>query len=276
VKRPVELALQPLSRSELQLCRSFLSADLNQQAVLRELVESMRLSALGDKVVSTVSEIHEPKRLPAAGKFLTFESISVVSEDDRLGLAKSEDWLAYASESLPNLQRRWRATVVGPGTASKSDLRKDAFQDLDAYSLIRGEFQLPRFHLAHRFQRSALRYGRKRLLPTLRVFIRRPSDLFDWMFVRAVANLQLSRLAHCVVCGRWVLKVISGQRSQKKIKFLKQTKKRANSWPPIYRHLPLWPALCGQIDCKNTFFNAFSSRTPFRAEKFASLTNAEN
>jgi len=276
VERPVELTLHPLRKSELQLCLNFLRADLNRRAVLYEVVEAMRITALGDKVVSIVSGVPGPELSSTSGTYMTFKSMSVLIEDDRLGLAKAEYWLEDASESLPNAQQNWRAAVVGPYTASKSDLSQQAFRDLDAYLLIRGEFQLPQFHLAHRFQRAALRHGATQLLPTLRVSIHRPSDLLDWMFVRAVANSQLSRLARCAVCGHWVLKKIAGQRSKEKLKFIKQTRKPMSSWPLIYRHMPVWPALCGQMECKNTFFNAFSGRTPFRAEKFALIANLKH
>ena len=187
------------------------------------------------------------------GKVQRFSVAGSENEVVRIGILGVE---AHVEKEFPQPRRKWNRLVAG-----------FALEPTDAQLLAGDEsFKLPTFTLlGHHI-------GRNRLLPVIEIRIREAEDLFSWLFIRAIANSQLSRFAHCIVCGRWELKKIAGQRTKKIFDFAKRIfGSSRRDCPPAYLEMPMWPAVCSRSACKVKFHNVIRGRAAFHREQFRGL-----
>jgi hypothetical protein len=238
MSRQVELS--PLDERELEFCHALLNARLQAHKKRGVLLE-----AIGE--------------LLANGPYYLVEE----PEDTRAKKPKWITWKTDAADQLWTIQANWRSAAHGPASGPTGTCG----DDFDDYLLTAGgqEYKLPPLHLG--IQREGQTTA---LSPTLAVSIRNVKDLSNWLLTRAVANKQISRFAHCVVCGRWELKAISGRRSAAAVEYAKKHRSYAK-WLPLFQRLPMWPAVCKRLACKTKYQNTLSGRAKFNLNDFAGL-----
>jgi hypothetical protein len=260
--RPATLELAPLDDSELKACLGFLCADLEKR------VERERLARMLRPVLSRRAQpfilgpfmatlLIDPCALDGSHRDRSRGRMVASSGRRRTQTKGSNAVMASLRQSRAN----WRRIVHGP---MKTALPSRERRALDRWILVAGDFRLPTFELGVRLVGSSgIGVGK----PIL--WMNTPADLFNWLLLRAAANFQVSRLAHCVVCGNWTLKKRANQRSAVKLGPLPSvdgSRRRA------IEALPAWPALCGNSECKTLYHNVVSGRTSFRRGRFFGLT----
>ena len=234
-KSEARLELSPLNGSQLHLCLELLRTKLHKKTAVRRLV-----NLLGNTDLQEDGKIHIRQTL--TGKEMAL-------------------WRVGVHESLARAQAKCRARAIGPSHADNT-----RYPTFDIWAVTGREHVLPTFRLGIRKTGAE---DRERIVPILELSLVSAEDVFDWLLLRAIANQQLSCFAHCVVCGDWTLKKISG-RSSAKVDYLKNNP-QISKWPLFLRKLPMWPALCDDNECKTLFHNVRRGRTKFKVEDFPGL-----
>jgi hypothetical protein len=240
-KNGTRLELLPLNSDQLDLCLELLRAKLHKKTAVRRLVNLLENTDLEEN-----GKIHIRQTL--TGKEMAL-------------------WRVGLHESLARAQDKCRARATGPRYADTDPCR--GYPSFDIWAVTGNEHVLPRFMLGYR---TAGPKDRERIIPFLELSVGSAEDVFDWLLLRAIANQQLSRFAHCVVCGSWTLKKISG-RGSAKLAYTEPKKPNLDMkiWRSFRRRLPMWPALCDDKECKTLFHNVRRGRTKFKVEDFSGL-----
>jgi hypothetical protein len=263
------IKLLPLEDDELNAVGELLAAELHQKRNARKMTATLANLILKAPVSISMSvETNaELKRLnPKPWK--RSKQVRLVPE--------KELWASTAVKSLLQAQRKWRNVVHGPSMIT--DGSKSDFDDFQIES--QEGFRLPEFTI----ENERVHRSRRMFRPTLRIRIDSAADMFNWLLVRAAINRQISRFAHCVVCGRWELKKIAGQRSARIVEFVKRHpasetgERNLSKWPGYMFYLPAWPGLCSRDACKSKFNSIFpdrkrkgNPRSKFQSDQFRGL-----
>lgn len=194
------------------------------------------------------------------------------------------------ARSLVKARAKWRERIICNDKCSPRILKKTRSRqtyDFDAYALTKiGEFRIdpdkqsrrgdmPNFQIHTNWKRVGTRQTAA-IKPVAEDFL----DIFDWLFLRASLNFQLSRFAHCCVCDRWEMKRFAGKRSAAVAEWIAAMPRlkelSPGDIPRWVTLLPMWPAVCHRPKCKNAFQHLVRGNTPNATIRFRGLLDSPN
>lgn len=196
-----------------------------------------------------------------------FDRFVPTPKANKLALAKiKEQWREEKENAATKSQSWWQRKIIGPSLVHV-DLVSDCGFDFDAYVLKNTELKIPNFTIEAKRQWKSARRGK--WFPAIVPTIESPADFFNWLFLRAIVNFQTSRFAYCVVCGKWSLKRIAGNRSTAVVKKIVECQENKNlPRANFLGKLPAWSAVCSR-QCNIVFQRVMRGKTPRRLEHFA-------
>lgn len=213
--KPARLEFAPLTKSEMSLCLDLLRwpSGKGWPAKFIQHVERVRIEGTATMALNVQRLVSHDERRALHGDTGKITHLASQRRD------------AENSQSLMRAQQKWRDRVICNDMTVQEQLRKTRNRqtfDFDAYVLAklgRGlESDMPHFRIQAE-RKVVTRSGkpkssRKTVFTASAVpIIENLGNLFDWLFVRATPNFQLSRFAHCCVCDAWEMKRMGGKRS---------------------------------------------------------------